>query len=132
MFNYEEFEEKSDMSNGSSMYGYLVDPENRTITQIPYSGNYKQIYDLIDAEMFTFVEFNDKEDGLYIDEEGLYRHHHFFKVKGLNDPLCGKGFCLGTSNEKSISPSISLKEFKKLITWVAPIKMGGKIIWIQI
>lgn len=114
-------------------YGYLIDPFAKTITEVEYSGDYKQIYDLIDCECFDVARINGKGDGIFVDDEGLIREkpQAFFIHANYPTPLAGKGFLLGSNDEgDSVTPYCTLAELEQSILWVEPLRMpNGDIAW---
>jgi hypothetical protein len=101
------------------MKAYLIDPYEHSITGVDYSGDYKDIYKLIDCRTFDCVGFNG-DDTLYVDDEGLYKNNpEFFMIKGYSQPLCGKALVLGVDRDgNSIAPKISLTNLKKMVTFI--------------
>ena len=51
------------------MKAILINPFDETIKEAVYSGNYKEIYDLIECRTFTEVRLNNVDD-MYLDDEG--------------------------------------------------------------
>lgn len=77
------------------MRAFLIDPNNQTITEVDYSGDYKQIYDLIDCHTFDVV-YVDENHCIYVDDEGLMKPNLFFWFEDLMPtPLAGKALLLG-------------------------------------
>jgi len=105
------------------MKAFLIDPYEGSIEQVDYSGDYEDIYRLIDCQLFDCVRINRNGDTIYIDDEGLYRdNQEFFMVEGYHSPLCGKALVLGTDkNGDSEAPKISLTKLKKMITFIPSI-----------
>jgi hypothetical protein len=101
------------------MKAYLIDPYEHSITGVDYSGDYKDIYKLIDCQTFDCVGFNG-DDTLYVDDEGLYKDNpEFFMIKGYSQPLCGKALVLGTDRDgNSIRPVVSLTKLKSMVTFI--------------
>jgi len=84
------------------MKAYLIDPYEGSIEEVEYSGDYEDIYKLIDCPMFDCVRINRNGDTIYIDDMGLYKdNQEFFMVEGYHSPLCGKALVF-TMNLKSI------------------------------
>ena len=54
------------------MKAYLIDPEKEEVTEVEYSGDYKDIYKLIDCSTFDIVGITPEGDCIYIDDDGLY------------------------------------------------------------
>ena len=52
------------------MKGILINPHEETITEVEYSGNYKEIYDIINCRTFDVAMAKENND-LYLDDEGL-------------------------------------------------------------
>lgn len=117
------------------MQAILIDPFEQTIIQVEYTGQYQQIYDLIDAETFDCARINEQGDGIFIDDEGLIREkpQAFFWHKNYPQPLAGKGLVLGVDDEgESVAPFTTLDEIKRDVKWVVPIRVnGGKVAWVE-
>ena len=54
------------------MRAILINPEDKTVTEVDYDGDYKSIYKLIGCSTFDVVRTSTSNDGIYIDDEGLY------------------------------------------------------------
>lgn len=104
-----------------TMKAFLIDPSVQTITEVEYSGDYKQIYDLIDCHTFDVV-YIDESHCIYVDDEGLMKPNLFFWLEGLTPtPLAGKALVLGTDDEgESIAPTIELPDPH----WMTPFPGG--------
>ena len=102
------------------MKAYLIDPHTETITEVEYSGDYREIYKHIDAEIFTTAQFNKFGDTVFVDDEGLFKEEQeFFLINGYPQPLAGKGLVLGCDEEgESVAPSITLDQCRALVDWV--------------
>ncbi len=118
----------------STLYAYLINPFTRAITEVEYSGDFHQIYHYIEADTFDVARVNDKGDGIFVDDEGLYREgQRFFWIEGYPQPLAGKGLYLGCdlSNGESVSPYFTLEEVNAAVKWVTPIRRNGQIEWVE-
>lgn len=105
------------------MKAYLIDPFVPAITEVEYSGDYNQIYKLIDCDLFTCVDIDtgDASDTLFVDDEGLIsgKPQEFFMIGDYPTPLAGKGLVLGTDqNGESIAPSVDLEKLKNMVTFM--------------
>ena len=73
------------------MQAYKIDPKAKTITPVEYSGDYKQIAELIGegTKYFTTVNLGGG-DTLFVDDEGLLtipeEGRAFFTIKGYSNP----------------------------------------------
>lgn len=83
----------------------------------------KWIDRLIGCQIFTFVPLYENGDGVYIDDEGLYKEGQYFWIhKNFPTPLAGIGILVGTDeNGDTIPPSISIKEFRTHIRFIGDI-----------
>lgn len=112
------------------MNAYLIDPFTQTITQVEHDGKIDNIYAMIGAELFDCATFNEHYDGVFVDDEGLYKTDQaFFRLHRNNElVLAGKGLVLGCDAEtgESRSPIVSLDEMKKLVDFVQPVRIGGR------
>lgn len=111
------------------MKALLINPIDRTITEVEYDGNYKTIYTLIGADNFDLAGLNNEGDGIFVDGEGLLKDDMDppFRVAhpDLVEPcfLVGKGLVLGTDKDgESITPHITLAELKDVITFPTPLE----------
>ncbi len=82
------------------MKAYLIDPFKRDISVVEYTGNYKNIYEHIEAQTFDLVRINNAGDCIYVDDEGYYAEDKaLFTIRGYKNPLVNKGLVLGTDEE---------------------------------
>ena len=111
------------------MKAYLIDPWTLSISEVDYSGDYKQIYTFIKADLFDVVGINQNGDCIYVDDEGLLKDpDHWILLEGYDQPLAGRGLVLGTDDEgKSVDPTITLQALASRIYvgspgtgWVRP------------
>jgi hypothetical protein len=97
------------------MNAYLIDPVEKTVTQVDHSGDYKEIQKAIGCGLFTCAyPPGVGADVIYVDDEGLFvEGQSFFKFEGYPHPLAGKGLVLGTTGEgDSKSPDTALETIK--------------------
>ena len=106
------------------MKAYLIDPEKQEVTEVEYSGDYKDIYKLIDCSTFEIVGITPKGDGIYVDEEGLYAEKkHLWSFKGILFKnhlfnLINKGLVLSSNIVgDTIESDFSLEEIKERVVW---------------
>ena len=105
------------------MRAILINPNNKTVKEVDYDGDYKSIYKLIGCSTFDIVRIPVGLDGIYIDDEGLYAKDQTFwsyRYNGTHAPikLVNKGLVLGCNDEgDSIAPDSTVEDIKKSITW---------------
>lgn len=108
------------------MRAYLINPFDKTVTEVEYDGDYKSIYTLIDADCFDVARL-DKGDGIYVDDEGLIsgKPQEFFLVRGYPTPLAGKGLLLGCNDEgETIEPFITLDELQSQVSFISNLEVA--------
>lgn len=84
------------------MKAVLIDSKNRTVTDVEYNGDYRQIYSLIGCGCFTIVRNLPDNDDLFVDDEGLLHltgDTPFFTVPWYPSPLAGSGLILNSNDE---------------------------------
>ncbi len=113
---------------------YLIDPFAQTIEAVEWNGDYHHIYKLIDAEMYDCARINEHGDGIFVDDEGLFKEEQkFFLFEDYHNPLAGKGLVLGCDAEgESVAPHITLEELRAKTTWVLPIRVNGQVVWLDV
>lgn len=103
------------------MKAYLIDPAARTITQVEYTGDYKNIYTHIEANCFDVARVYKNGDGIFVDDEGLLNEpEHFFIHRNYPNPLAGKGLMLGVDDEgESVEPGTDIETLRNDIAFVS-------------
>lgn len=121
------------------MKAYLIDPENRTITEVDHDDTIEDIYAKIGADCFDVARLEDG-DGIYVDDEGLMKSSdvdmdpwRFFAVTDpegitLRHPvLSGLGLVLGCDSEGgSCEPRITIEELRARVIWL-PNATGARL-----
>jgi hypothetical protein len=102
------------------MKAILIDPFKRTITEVDYSGDWRQIGALIGCDVFTVANIGD--DDIYVDDEGLLKDPSemaFFKHENYPQPLCGRGLVMSVDDEgETIAAKSTLEEVKNAVTFM--------------
>jgi hypothetical protein len=116
------------------MRSILIDPFTRTVTEVEYTGDYKQIYDLIDCDTYDVARINQHGDGIFVDDEGLFKEQEqkFFLHEDYPQPLAGKGLVLGCDMEtgESVEPHDSVMDVAAKVRWVVPVRINGEVAWV--
>ena len=104
------------------MKAYLIDPDKKTINEIEYSGDWKEINELLGSRCFTCVQINES-DSIFVDDEGLFAPEvSFFYHPGYPAPLANKGLVLGNDMDgNSIEPTVTLEDLEEDIHFVMPL-----------
>lgn len=111
----------------------LIDPVARTITEVQWNGDFHHIYQLTDCDQYDCARINEHGDGIYIDDEGLYKEDQvFFHHADYPNPLAGKGLILGCDKYgESVAPHTTLDEVRSKLSWVTPIRVNGQLVWFK-
>lgn len=115
------------------MRSFLIDPFKQEITEVEYSGDIEQIYQLTDCQTFDCARIRNG-DGIFVDDEGLYAEDvRFFWHEDYIQPLAGKGMVIGCDMEtgESAPAKTTLNELLDKVRWVTPIKVNGELTWID-
>lgn len=113
---------------------HLIDPVEQTVTEVEIDrdNGIEDLYKHLHCSIFTFVEINDKHDGIYVDDEGLYAPNQvFFLHKDYPyQPLAGYGLVIGTEWETGDSqdPTVTLEETREAITFMS---QADVMIWLK-
>ena len=98
----------------------LIDPHTRTVIEIDHDGTLDNLYDLLHCNMVTVSYFEDSNDAIFVDDEGLLGNlaeQAFFQIDA-GQPLAGYGLAVSTDEDgETISPSITVEELEARITW---------------
>lgn len=107
------------------MRAILIDPVDKTVTEVKYSGDYKEIYTLLSnpvaglvVDTFTVVRIAEHES-IFVDDEGLLKEpEYFFKWEDYGQPLAGLGLILGDDAEgESVGTELTLDFVKSKVTF---------------
>ena len=76
------------------MKGILINPFDTTIKEVVYTGDYREIYDLVDCTTFDCVRIYEAQD-MYIDDEGLFKNNQrYFRMVEIGANYGGKALLL--------------------------------------
>ena len=98
------------------MKSILINPFDQTIKEAVYTGDFREIYSLIDCTTFDVVRLSDADD-LYVDDEGLLKDNRYFSWSGRN--FAGKALLLSHDDEgNSTATNFSLQDVKDMVEWL--------------
>jgi hypothetical protein len=102
------------------MQAILINPFDKTVEEIEYSGDWKDISSLLECDLFTTVYFNETTDSVFVDDEGLYvEDQAFFTFGDCPQPLAGRGLILGCNDDgDSVDCETTLEEAKAMVTFL--------------
>jgi hypothetical protein len=106
------------------MKAFVIDPITRTVAEVDYNGDYRQIYKLIDADTFDAVTvqydtLTGHRESLFVDDEGLFKaDQKFFHWADYPQPLAGKALLLGTDDTgESVATKQTISEVERQVRW---------------
>ena len=104
----------------------VIYPKKKSVEVVKHFRDKEDIQwidNLIGCHIFTFVRLYENGDGVYVDDEGLFKEGQYFWIhKNYPTPLAGNGILVGTDkNGNTIPASISLKEFRTHIRFIGDI-----------
>lgn len=104
------------------MKAYLINPKEQTITEVDYNGDFQSIYPLLGPKVTTFdVVPLLGGDGLYVDDEGLWKEEQIpFSIirNGFLIEIVNNALLLGCDEEgETVAPTMSIEQLKTLVMW---------------
>ena len=103
------------------MRALLIDPVEKTVTEIEIGEDYKEIYKAIECDTFSCPIVYDNDDTLYCDDEGLFKEQKGgVLMTGWQYPILGKMLVLGCDVEtgESQNAKSDIEFFTNQIVWV--------------
>ena len=113
---------------------FLIDPFACTITEVHYNGEHSSIYKHIDADCYDCARLNAEGDGLFVDDEGMFKEDtRFFLHEDYPQPLAGKALMLGCNMDdgETQAPYTTLDELVRKVKFVMPVRINGQICWLD-
>ena len=110
----------------------LIDPFTCSVTEVEWNGDFHHIYKLIDCDTYDLARINREGDGIFVDDEGLFKEQQaFFHHADYPSQLAGKGLILGCDDQgESVAPHTTLEEVRSKVSFVTPIRINGQVIWL--
>ena len=99
------------------MKAILINPFDTTITEVNYSGDYKEIYSFTDCTTFDCVRIYETQD-MYIDDEGLLKNNQMYFT--MNDRVyAGKALLLSHDDEgETTGTNLDLQMVQDMVQWL--------------
>ena len=99
------------------MKAILINPFDQTIKETEYTGDYREIYSLVECRTFDCVRLTIEND-MYIDDEGLLiDNQRYFSIEGRN--YGGKALLLSHNSEgETTATDWTLQETKDMVEWL--------------
>lgn len=121
------------------MRAILINPQDCSVTEVEYTGNYKNINEHIGADYFDIVRIGDEnEHTIFVDDNGLnndtVERIGMFRVEGDYPAyLAGKGLILATDDEgESVAASMELDAVRAMIAFGKGCRVNGQPVFVEL
>jgi hypothetical protein len=116
--------------------GFLIDADNRSVTEVESTGDFKEFYELLGCSIVQRVTFTDHgSDDIWLDEEGMYNNPEqvFFSLTkyvpwGI---FQRRAVILGYKDGKSADAKVTLEELKEAVEFFNGVTVRAKIALVQ-
>ena len=101
------------------MKAILINPFDQTIKETEYTGDYREIYSLVDCRTFDCVRLTPHED-MYIDDEGLLiDNQRYFRMLEIGANYAGKALLLSHDDEgETKATNWTLQDVKSMVEFL--------------
>ena len=101
------------------MKAILINPFDQTIKETEYTGDYREIYSLVECRTFDCVRLTPHED-MYIDDEGLLiDNQRYFRMLEIGANYAGKALLLSHDDEgETTATNLTLQDVKDMVEWL--------------
>ena len=101
------------------MKAILINPFDQTIKETEYTGDYREIYSLVDCRTFDCVRLTPHED-MYIDDEGLLiDNQRYFRMLEIGANYAGKALLLSHDDEgETTGTNWTLQDVKSMVEFL--------------
>ena len=101
------------------MKAILINPFDQTIKETEYTGDYREIYSLIECRTFDCVRLTPHED-MYIDDEGLLiNNQRYFRMLEIGANYAGKALLLAHDDEgETKATNWTLQDVKSMVEFL--------------
>lgn len=107
------------------MRAILINPLEQSITEVEYTGDFRNIYEHLKCGTFDVVNLTRGED-VFVDDNGLLvfpnPHGYFVWIAedgSIYGPLAGRGLILGTNEDgESVGTKMALDDVKRKVMFL--------------
>ena len=101
------------------MKAILINPFDQTIKETEYTGDYREIYSLVECRTFDCVRLTPHED-MYIDDEGLLiNNQRYFRMLEIGANYAGKALLLSHDDEgETKATNWTLQDVKSMVEFL--------------
>lgn len=107
------------------MKAILIDAKNREVKEVEIGKGIDEMYKFLQCECFTIASYLEKNDAIFVDDEGLMNGPDvFFTYEGAHQPFAGNGLIMGCDDMgESVDCKISLDEVKTKVNFYSHMEM---------
>lgn len=102
------------------MRAILIDPFTRTVSDVDTSASLLDMYDLLQVDIITVMRVG-AGHAMILDDEGLLKDkasQAYFMLRGLDQPLAGRGLILGDKYGENREATLGLDEVRDKVVWL--------------
>ncbi len=99
------------------MKAILIDSINKEVKEVEIGKGIDEMYKFLQCECFTVASYLDKEDAIFVDDEGLMNGTDvFFTFEGAHQPFAGNGLIMGCDDMgESVDCKVDIDEVKNKV-----------------
>lgn len=120
------------------MRAIKINPKDKTVSVVEYTGHYKNIYEHIEADCFDVVRIGDEHDHMiFVDDEGLLNNkiatHGMFRFDGDNPVyLAGPALILAHDSEgESTAATLEVSDVYQRVAFGEPMRVNGQLVFVE-
>lgn len=102
------------------MRAILVDPFTRNVSDVETDAGLDDLYDLLQVDTITVLPVGGGH-AMILDDEGLLKDksvQEYFTLKGMDQPLAGRGLILADEYGESRPATLALDEVRRAVQWL--------------
>jgi hypothetical protein len=102
------------------MRAILIDPFTRTVSDIDTAAGLDDLYEILQVDLITVMRVG-ASHAMILDDEGLLKDNseqEYFQLKGMDQPLAGRGLILADEYGKNRPATLTLKEVTDKVVWL--------------
>ena len=102
------------------MRAILINPFTRTVSDIDTDASLDELYEFLQVEVITVMQVG-ASHVMILDDEGLMKskiEQEYFQLKGMDQPLAGRGLILADEYGESRPATLSIKEVEDKVVWL--------------
>jgi len=102
------------------MRAILINPFTRTVSDIDTAAGLDDLYEILRVDLITVIRVG-ASHALILDDEGLLKdksEQEYFQLKGMDQPLAGRGLILADEYGENRPATLTLKEVEDKVVWL--------------